>query len=485
MKRSVIGNSDTSTVYIGKSYERVTTGSSTIHKNFIYAGSKVIAIKENSGIHYMHGDTQGNIIAISKDNGTVINRRSYTPFGEIRAMATKEGIANALNQTNITNRGYTGHEHVEGTDGLIHMNGRVYDATIGRFMSADPLIQAPTDTQSYNRYSYVRNNPVNLIDPSGYNWASRLWKKIKPFVAIAAAITIGYLTMGTGSALIGGAWGSFFGGTATLTTTMVSGALAGAASGAIMTGSVSGTLKGALWGGVTAGVAFGVAEMTASAFNISRETAHSASFLKGGNSKAALFKAVSHGLSRTAISKLRYNTTKGAFFSGFASSGFSVGGGQGIGGAIKMAIVGGTISEIGGGKFANGAMGSAFQYLYNDSILNVGKSISKLWSKKGEIADDIVQGVKGGLQGYRDVRDNAPGPIKLWLQGTMTITEFGLGLGMANGVNQVYDFTSGMFFDTSPIASGAGLSGFYTRQYIDAFYGNENYELKNLLPVNY
>jgi len=97
------------------------------------------------------------------------------------------------------------------------MNGRVYDPTIGRFMSADPFIQAPTDTQSYNRYSYVRNNPVNLVDPSGYNWASRLRKKIKPFVTIAAAITIGYLTMGASSAF-SATWAGFFSGAGSAST---------------------------------------------------------------------------------------------------------------------------------------------------------------------------------------------------------------------------------------------------------------------------
>ena len=52
--------------------------------------------------------------------------------------------------------------------------------------------------------------------------------------------------------------------------------------------------------------------------------------------------------------------------SGFVSSGFSVGAGEGATGAFKMAIIGGTVSEIGGGKFANGARGSAFQYLFNE-----------------------------------------------------------------------------------------------------------------------
>ena len=66
-----------------------------------------------------------------------------------------------------TDRGYTEHEHLDEM-GLIHMNGRVYDPLVGRMMSADPFIQAPGSLQSYNRYAYVMNNPLNLTDPSGY-----------------------------------------------------------------------------------------------------------------------------------------------------------------------------------------------------------------------------------------------------------------------------------------------------------------------------
>jgi RHS repeat-associated protein len=51
---------------------------------------------------------------------------------------------------------------------LIHMNGRVYDETLGRFLSADPFVVHPTMTQSFNRYSYVQNNPLAWIDPSGF-----------------------------------------------------------------------------------------------------------------------------------------------------------------------------------------------------------------------------------------------------------------------------------------------------------------------------
>ena len=52
--------------------------------------------------------------------------------------------------------------------GLVNMNGRVYDPGIGRFLSVDPLVSDPTNSQGYNPYSYVGNSPLTHIDPSGY-----------------------------------------------------------------------------------------------------------------------------------------------------------------------------------------------------------------------------------------------------------------------------------------------------------------------------
>ncbi len=48
------------------------------------------------------------------------------------------------------------------------MNGRVYDPDLGRFLSADSIVQFPNNSQSYNRYSYVLNNPLSYTDPSGH-----------------------------------------------------------------------------------------------------------------------------------------------------------------------------------------------------------------------------------------------------------------------------------------------------------------------------
>ncbi len=51
---------------------------------------------------------------------------------------------------------------------MIHMNGRVFDPELGRFLSADPFVQFSQNLQSFNRYSYLLNNPLSYTDPSGH-----------------------------------------------------------------------------------------------------------------------------------------------------------------------------------------------------------------------------------------------------------------------------------------------------------------------------
>jgi RHS repeat-associated protein len=66
----------------------------------------------------------------------------------------------------LIDRGYTGHEHLK-TVGLIHMNGRIYDPVLRRFMSPDNFVQDKYNTQNYNRYGYVLNNPLIYVDQNG------------------------------------------------------------------------------------------------------------------------------------------------------------------------------------------------------------------------------------------------------------------------------------------------------------------------------
>ena len=64
-----------------------------------------------------------------------------------------------------TRRGFTDHEHLDNVE-FIHMNGRVYDYNLGRFMSVDPLIQSPTNSQSINPYSYIKKTKVDIYGRS-------------------------------------------------------------------------------------------------------------------------------------------------------------------------------------------------------------------------------------------------------------------------------------------------------------------------------
>lgn len=72
----------------------------------------------------------------------------------------------------LDRRGYTGHEMLDSLN-MVHMNGRVYDPLVARFVSADPILQDPMNGQSYNRFAYVMNNPTNLIDPTGFTAKKR------------------------------------------------------------------------------------------------------------------------------------------------------------------------------------------------------------------------------------------------------------------------------------------------------------------------
>ena len=86
--------------------------------------------------------------------------------------------------------------------GVIHMNGRIYDAKLGRFLQADPFIQAPLDTQMLNRYSYTRNNPLNATDPSGY-FLKDLFKAIFDIIGVVVSIAAGAVCAAAGGPAAG------------------------------------------------------------------------------------------------------------------------------------------------------------------------------------------------------------------------------------------------------------------------------------------
>lgn len=116
-------------------------------------------------LHYFLTDRLGSVDAVTDDNGLLIETRGYDAFGAPRTGVW--GDATQLASTAITPKGFTSHEHLNSVQ-LIHMNGRMYDYQLGRFLGVDPFIQMPTNSQSFNPYSYIMNNPLSGTDPTGY-----------------------------------------------------------------------------------------------------------------------------------------------------------------------------------------------------------------------------------------------------------------------------------------------------------------------------
>ena len=149
----------------------------TEYKHYVRVGSGIVAIhtrrsNATEDVKYLLADHLGSTSVVTDASGAVIDRQAFDPWGDRRtASGATVGAADPTNliQPTSTTRGYTGHEQLDqGNMGLTHMNGRVYDPTLARFISADPYIQAPFSSQSFNRFSYVSNGPLNATDPSGY-----------------------------------------------------------------------------------------------------------------------------------------------------------------------------------------------------------------------------------------------------------------------------------------------------------------------------
>lgn len=166
---SVAGNS--TTTYIGNLFEIVSASGSTQYRHDIVAGGVVVAVHtlDQTGdvtTTYTHADQLGSSDTLTDDSGTVIQQTSFDAFGLRRDAANWNYDLTGTQISSLksrTDRGYTFQEQLDDV-GLVHMNGRVYDPTIGRFISADPMV--PGD-----RYAYVNNNPMNSTDPTGY-WPS-------------------------------------------------------------------------------------------------------------------------------------------------------------------------------------------------------------------------------------------------------------------------------------------------------------------------
>lgn len=164
------------TTYVGDLFEVSYDGHTgvTTYRNNILAGSELVAVDSFAGssgtsatetVSYMYADHLGSVEAVSDGNGQNVVQYSYDAWDKARLTSGAGAFVSAPWGTCIATpsgktTGYTAHENL--TDiCLVHMEGRVYDPDLGRFVSADPM-------QGGDRYGYVDDNPLSLTDPSGY-----------------------------------------------------------------------------------------------------------------------------------------------------------------------------------------------------------------------------------------------------------------------------------------------------------------------------
>lgn len=212
------------------------------------------AASDENYFYYSHGDHLGSNHILTEgshdggmhsgilyNRGTLLQRIEFAPFGQ-------ESFV--LNPNLTFDPRYTGQEYDVET-GLYYYNARYYNPVLARFIQPDTVVPSAKDLQAYNRYSYVANNPLKYVDPSGHGFLSFFKKIIGTVVTIAVGVALNALAPGLGSvalAMIAGAAGGLIGGA-------VNGGLSGALLGALMGG-----ISGAAFGGIAQGISNGLVD---------------------------------------------------------------------------------------------------------------------------------------------------------------------------------------------------------------------------------
>lgn len=180
MERSSDGLGTVSTFYF-ENYEEKRKDDRIIEYCYVFSPVGLLAVHteekdvNSQHLYYLASDYMGSIRAIMTENGTVVERLEFDPWGKRRSPYTHKPVyRNAPDWTedgqhffaSLIERGFCGQEHIDEFD-LINLNARLYDPVLCRFLNPDPFVQDYKNAQNLNRYSYALNNPFNHTDPTG------------------------------------------------------------------------------------------------------------------------------------------------------------------------------------------------------------------------------------------------------------------------------------------------------------------------------
>ncbi len=144
-------------IYVDETYE-IRNGQPV---KYIFAGGRRVARVTGATVHYYHKDHLGSSTVVTDVSGNLTDSMVYEAFGQPRKTCQP--------QSGTVDYTYTDQEW-DGETGLYNYDARLYDAVLGRFLSADSVVPDWYDPQALNRYSYARNNPMVYVDPDGHSF---------------------------------------------------------------------------------------------------------------------------------------------------------------------------------------------------------------------------------------------------------------------------------------------------------------------------
>ena len=118
-------------------------------------------MKGSEKAYYYHSNHLGSVNVVTNDQGKVVERREYKPYGE----AFEWNGPNSGPREFLTT--YQG-QVFDNPSGLYYMSARHYDPEIGQFLAGDTKVPDPLNPQTLNRYAFVGGNPIRYSDPSGH-----------------------------------------------------------------------------------------------------------------------------------------------------------------------------------------------------------------------------------------------------------------------------------------------------------------------------
>ena len=146
------------TYYVTANYEEVWRGDELVETvKHYHSGGQKVAMRDEDGLKYVYPDHLKSSSRMADAAGSQVKAVWYLPFG---------GDAKETGDAKMRYR-YTGKEKDD--TGLYYYGARYYDAALGRFLAADSILPDVYDPQQLNRFAYVRNNPIRLIDPDGHS----------------------------------------------------------------------------------------------------------------------------------------------------------------------------------------------------------------------------------------------------------------------------------------------------------------------------